>query len=108
MRRFQLRFWWRSRSRRRRFFEKMAQGHDLGLLGDIFSARWIQNQGVPVARSVQVAVGFFRDAAQFLQKTINRTPLKIVRDGMLEDGFVGSPMRAGELRKGVFHFVTVA
>jgi hypothetical protein len=51
---------------------------------------------VPVARHLQVAVGFLIDLTELAQQGMHIVPPEIVRDGMLEDRVVGAQVRAGE------------
>jgi len=88
----------RRRRYRLRSLEKMAQGHDLVRFGDIFRPRRMQDQGLPVARDLEVAVGFLIDLTELAKHGVDVVPSKIMRDRMLEDGFVGAQMRASKGR----------
>ena len=58
--------------------------------------RRMQNQGLAVARHLQVAVRFLFNLTEMAKQSMNVMPPQIVRDWMLEDRIVGAQMRTVE------------
>lgn len=78
-------------------FEKVTQGHKLGRFGNILRAAWVQDQDLPVARDLQVAVGLFLNLSYVSKQSVYFAPSQIVRERMLEDCLVGAQVRTGQL-----------
>ena len=78
--------------------EEVADLHELIGLGNIFRAGRRQNQRLPVACHLEVAIGFLDDLAKLAQESVNIVPTQIVGDRMLEDCLVGAQVRTSEFR----------
>ena len=83
---------------RLRPLEQVTQGHEFVRLGDLFCAGRRLGRDLPVARYLQVDVGFLRDVAELPPSGANRAPFQMGRDRIWENRLVGVPMRAGDWR----------
>ena len=64
----------------------------------------MQHQGLPVQRHLEVAVEFPFDTSQVTKEGVHVVPGQIVRNRVLEYGFVGAQMGTGEFGDGIHSF----
>jgi hypothetical protein len=68
----------------------MAQRHEFVRRADLLGAGRMEEQALPVARHLQIAVGLGFNLSDMAKQRMNIVPRQVMRDRMLENRVVGA------------------